>query len=102
LKRYLLNASGEPRLEIRILSYTSETIARSLPQQIDRYLGLNTPLRIRVLLRSDYDRFAHRPHDIKFNRHIRWTISKAKADWYRWIRKRREMGTSALIELQIR
>lgn len=103
IRRYLFSISGEAHLDLRAISYTSETIATSIPEQIERYHDGSTPLRIRVLVRSEYDRFASRPNEVKFNQRIRWRISRAKADWYRWLR---QLPTKyyhrALITLEIR
>lgn len=86
LRRYL-SSRAQCRLEIRVISYTSETTATSIPREIDEaYDGAN-PLSLRVLVRSEYHRFALRPDDSAFNQRIRWRISRAKADWYSWARQ---------------
>lgn len=104
LMRYLSNPFGEAQLEVRIVSYTSETIATSIPRQIDQYYDGATPLRLRILIRSEYDRFALRPNESEFNRRIRWKISRAKADWYRWLHEctAKSSRSDGLIDLQIR
>src|SRR6202030_3590452 len=65
----------------------------------DEYHKGLTPVRLRVLVHSEYHPFASRPNDSKFNQRIRWRISRAKADWYRWLRERpKETG----VNLEIR
>lgn len=99
LRRFLSNPDGDPVLVIRAMSYTSETTAKTLQQHISKG-PVTTPLRIKVLLRSEYDRFASRPTDTKFNQRIRWKISRAKADWYRWFRTLGEQTHSIKLEIR--
>jgi hypothetical protein len=85
IRRYLQDATPGSQLSVRLVSYTGETTARTVPATISRYWRPDTDLKVSVLLKSEYDAFTIRPHAGDFNRYVRWRISRAKADWYGWM-----------------
>lgn len=84
IKQYLQPGS-ESELTIRLYSYTGETTSDMLPPLISDFVNRNprTNLNIKILLRSEYHRFALREKDKEFNQYIRWRISKTKYEWYK-------------------
>jgi len=78
--------SATSTLNIRLLSYTSETTARTVGEIIQAYGRPDQRIIVQVLIRSDLDPFPGRSNAIEYNHHIRMRISAAVAEWYRTVK----------------
>lgn len=104
IRYYLHEHSGDSRiLTIRLLSYTGETTSLVLTRLISKHVRHPTDLKIKILLRSEYDAFTGRTEAQQFNQHIRRRITMAKAEWYKWLREYKESHKNLPnVDLEIR
>lgn len=98
VKLALSRRTSKPCIDIRVVSYTSETLANSLLRQIADTLPPNRQVRVRILLRNEYAPFHTRLNNPDYNQRVRWRITRAKAMWYETLE---HVGNKA-IDLEIR